>query len=228
MNLSISASARQIVVAQPSRFLHLLNEAGVEETAIADRGHDVAQSRLFRAFEVRLQLHDLEARLFQLVPDIVEPVAHVAIVLDEGQHDLFDRTHGFVPRQALIVAVEPLGKAFAVGHMRLQHFGDLAENPVDLFLLVFVLVGRVSPRRRSRLAALGWAWRGLDRQAPENDADPAEQQKLQERSCARDQGAQCAKRLVRNKGFERGQRDGSKKDGGESVNRVGLRSDEAA
>ena len=143
------------MVAQPSRFLHLLHEAGVEETAIADRSHDVAQSSLFRAFEIRLQLHDLEAQFFELVPDVVEPVAHVAIVLDEGQYDLLDRANGFVPRQALVVAIESLGKAFAVGHMGLQHLCHLAQHPVDLFVL-FVLVGRLSPRtlwrRCSRLA----------------------------------------------------------------------------
>jgi hypothetical protein len=42
----------------------------MEEAAIADRRHHVAQSRLFGALEVRLQLHDLEARLFELVSDM--------------------------------------------------------------------------------------------------------------------------------------------------------------
>ena len=146
------------VVAEPSRLLHLLHEAGVEETAIADRGHDVAQPGVFRAFEVCLQLHDLEARLFELVPDVVEPVAHVAIVLDEGQHDLLDRAHGFVPRQALVVAVESLGKALAVGHMGLQHLCDLAQHPVDLFVLVLSSVSRRAVAAWP--AALGWTWRG--------------------------------------------------------------------
>jgi hypothetical protein len=98
LNLSISPSARHIGVTHPSRFLHLLGEAGVEEASIADRSHDVAQPSLFRAFEILLQLHDLEARFFKLVPDVVEPIAHVAIVLDEGQYDLLDRANGFMSR----------------------------------------------------------------------------------------------------------------------------------
>src|SRR3984885_7372152 len=209
------------VVTQPSRFLHLLHEVGVEETAIADSSHDVAQSGLFSAFEIRLQVHDLETRLFKLVPDVIEPVAHVAIVFDEGQHDLLDRTRRFVPRQALVVAVEPLGEAFVVGHMGLQHLRHLAQHPVDLF----VLVGRVAPRLGST-AALGWTWRGLDCHTSEHDADPAEQQKLQEWSRARNQGAQRVERLVRNKRLQRGQGYSSQEDGGESVNRVDLRSGE--
>jgi hypothetical protein len=200
---------------------HLLDEARVEEAAVADRSHDVAQSSLFRAFEIRLQLHDLQARFFKLVPDVVELIAHVAIVLDEGQYDLLDRANRFVARQALVVAIEPLGKAIVVGHMGLQHLCHLAQNPVDLFVLV-TLVGRVSPRHRDRFTALDWNGRGLDRQTPERDAQPAKQEQLQERSRARNQGSQGAERLVRNKGFQRRQRDGANEDSDERVNRVDL------
>ncbi len=139
------------VVAKPLRFLHLLDEASVEEAAIADRGHDVAQPSLLRLFEICLQLHHLQARLFELVPDVVEPIAHVAIVLDEGQHDLFDRANGFMPRQSFVVAIESLGKAFAVGHMGLQHLCHVAEHCLDLFVpFGRCLVAALRPERRSR------------------------------------------------------------------------------
>jgi hypothetical protein len=168
-----------------------------------------------------LQLHDLQARFFKLVPDVVEPIAHIAIVLDESQYDLLDRTNGFMSRQALVVAIESLGKAFAVSQMGLQHLCHLAQNPVDLF----ILVGRLSPRL-GLAPALGRRRRRLDRQTAEPNADPAEQQKLKERTFARDQGPERGKRLIRNNGSQRGQRDSAKEDGDESVGRVGMPSDE--
>ena len=101
------------------------------------------------------KLHDLEARLFELVPDIVEPIAHVAIVLDEGQHDLLDRADGFMPRQALVVAVEPLGKAFAVGHMGLQHLCDVAQHASTFSSFSSVSRRGLRLDRRSRLGLGG-------------------------------------------------------------------------
>ena len=38
-------------------------------------------------------------------------------------------------RQPLVGAVEPLGKALAVGQVRLKDLADLAQDPVDLLLL---------------------------------------------------------------------------------------------
>jgi hypothetical protein len=58
------------------------------------------------------------------------------------------------------------------------------------------------------------------------DADPAEQQKLQERSFPRNQGPQRAERFVRNKGSQRGQRDSAEGDSGQSVGRADSRSEE--
>jgi hypothetical protein len=84
------------------------------------------------------------------------------------------------------VAIEPLRKAFVVGHMGLQHLGDLAENPVDL-LVLSLLVGRLSPRRFWDVD-LNWRWRRIDGQTAKPNANRSEQQKLQERSFAWNQG----------------------------------------
>jgi hypothetical protein len=101
-----------------------------------------------------------------------------------------------------------------------QHLCDMAQDPVDLLLLAgCVLAGRLT-------AALGGTRFGANRQTPERDADPAEQQKRQQRSFAGNQGPQRAERFVRNKGPQRGQRDGAKGDCGQSVGRVHSRSEE--
>ena len=123
-----------------------------------------------------MQLHDLKAGLFELVSDVAKLVAHVAIVVDEGQHDVLDRTDALLLRQLLVGAVEPLGKALAVGQVRLKDLGDVAQDPVDL--LVF---RRRLPTRRRLTATLNRARLGSDRETAKRNADPTEEQKLNNR-----------------------------------------------
>ena len=76
--------------------------------------------------------------------------AHVAIVLDEGQHDLIDGANSLLLRQSLVGAVKPLGIDLAVGQVRLEHPYDVVQNPIDLL----PLDGRLPPRRLLTVALI--------------------------------------------------------------------------
>jgi hypothetical protein len=105
--------------------------------------------------------------------------------------------------------------------MGLQHLCDMAHDAVEFLLLA----GCVSASR-GLSAARGCVRCGFDRQTPESDADPAEQEKLQERSFAWNERPQRAEQLVRNKKPRRSERDGAQQDSAERVSGAELRSDE--
>jgi hypothetical protein len=122
--------------------------------------------------------------------------------MDQSHDDLLDRTDALLPRQPLVCAIEPLGKAHAVGEMRLKHLGDLAQDPVDLLLLD----GRLSTRARLA-AARSHARLGPDRHSAERNPDPAEQKQLKHWRFAWNQRLESDQRFGRDKGLELRRRD---------------------
>ena len=147
----------------------LLGEGRVEIAPVADQRHHVAQPGLLGALEAQLQ--HLQPRGLELLSYAEELVSHLAIVFDERHHDFANRAAVQMLRQARVGAVQAFVERVVVGRLRLKKLYDRPQDSVDPVGLRGVL------RLRNALRT----GRRADRQTPERNAEPAEQQEFKSR-----------------------------------------------
>src|SRR5579872_5412613 len=114
------------------RLLYLLEEIGVEEAAVAERGQRVAHAKFVGLGEIGAQFGDLLARLLQAPGEVVHLVLDLLILVDQQGDDGADLL-GFVERrQVAIGAFKRFGIARIVLEMRLDELDDDRKGVVEL------------------------------------------------------------------------------------------------